>query len=108
MKRKQYVAGEKTFDEFYGQFITPTIVQYVKTVIGEYRIKNSIDPHFNDIPLHKWDNMSNQIAQFIDRDLWRDAHEWDDPKTYPWSKSDGVCIAKTAARRIKNERTGNA
>ena len=99
--REQYGKGECTHEEYFGQFVTEPIKTYVCRVIGEQRIMDSFDPHFNDIPLREWDRLSPQIATMIDRDKLREAEGWRDPKTFPWSLSTAVCIAKQAARIIK-------
>ena len=100
--RKQYLNRECSHEEFYSQFVTESIKEAVGARVGIDRIKQSKDHHLNDIPLIVWDRLTF-IKGMIDRDLWRRAREHANPKTYPWSLSDQVCIAKQAAREIRKE-----
>lgn len=106
--RTQYIGKEVSSEAYYGQFVTKAIVQEVETFIGRKRITESQDPYFNDIPLDDWDVIANEASNFIDTHLWRKAHNWEDPRTYPWSLSDGVCIAKAAARIIRGDKRAMA
>ncbi len=119
--RKQMMNGEVSFNKYMDQFVTEGMVQTVFIAIGVERIKNSSDKHLNDIPLREWDSltysMKNEIA--LDAKLWRDLHNSDtitslsdrrrwvdvNPKGFLFSKSDGVCLAKAAARRLLIETT---
>jgi hypothetical protein len=86
---------ECTHNEYYGQFVTDSIIRSVKSFIGEDRIRNSTDPHFNDIPLHLWDRLSDSMkSQLTIFD------EYEDGKKY-YSLCSGVCTLKQAARMIK-------
>lgn len=96
--RKMYMGKECTHDEFYGQFVNERVISRLARL--KERIAQSQDPHFNDIPLRLWDSLIG-IKDCIDRDKWRKALEWNNPKTYPWSLSDQVCVAKAAAKMIK-------
>ena len=102
--RKQYMDKEYSHDEYYEQFVTEGVKKYVCRVIGRQHILDSKDPHFNDIPLYKWDSMCPQIKIMIDRNKLREAEGWNEPETYPWSLCCGVCIAKQAAKDIKQRR----
>jgi len=54
--RKQHLKGECTHREYYAQFVTKDVIQYVVDHIGKDRILSSKDPvRFNDIPLIHWD-----------------------------------------------------
>lgn len=101
--RRAYMRKEATIDEFYGQFITPALMNYVVRAIGSKRILDSPDDCFNDIPLSNWDRLALQF--YVDHAQWREAMEWENPRTYPWSLSDNVCIAKTAAKLYKQQHT---
>ena len=96
--RKQYMSGECSHREFYAQFVSDQTIQSVINTFGEKRIKESTDEHFNDIPLKSWDNM------YIPMPL--DKIEAATGRTTKWpsrgySLSDKVCIAKEAAKQIK-------
>jgi hypothetical protein len=89
--RKQYMAHEVTHEQFYGQFVTPDILNAVELHLG-VEIARSTDAHFNDVPLWKWDFLPIRQKAIIE--AIRDAGD------YP-SKAGFVCIAKEAARQIK-------
>lgn len=86
MTREEYMnAVDKAaaHRQYYGQFVSDTVRQVVASRIGRAAILASTDPHFNDIPLKRWD------------DLYPVLHR------AGWSLSDVVCTAKEAARQIK-------
>lgn len=90
--RSQYLNKECTHDEYYGQLVTELTVHQVNRFIGSDRIKNSKDPHFNDIPLSEWD----RVGALVNRPLkLRDLGDYA-------TISSGVCIAKAAARQIRD------
>jgi hypothetical protein len=91
---------------YFEQFLLKTAEDYVVRVIGRSRILTSKDPHMNDIPLDNWDCL--QIQHYINKDMWREAHEHQEKGTYPWSKSDNVCLAKTAAKNFKMKHSESA
>ena len=93
--RKQYMAGECTFREYYSQFATPSLLSFVEGRIGANRIKESTDPYMNDIPLKEWDNMQPEVLAIAGSALAK-ANESDGVEL-----SDCVCAAKAAARIIK-------
>lgn len=80
--REQYLNKECTHSTYYGQFVTNYIKEVVASRVGVKTICASKDEHFNDIPLGIWDNL---------------------PIYTSGSLSDKVCIAKEAARQIKEE-----
>ena len=98
--RKDYMMHRCTHSQFYGQFVNEHILNGIERLRKE--IEDSQDENLNDIPLKIWDSMT-WIKEYIDRDKWRKALGWDNPKTYPWSMSDQVCIAKEAARMLNGD-----
>lgn len=92
--RQQYMARECTHQEYYAQFVTPSIRGLVAAYIGTDMIKRSTDPHFNDIPLRLWDSLQDCIRPAIAAKM----RELDKGGI---SLSDCVCVAKQAAREIK-------
>jgi hypothetical protein len=89
--RRQYmqnanIPGE--IDKYYGQFVNAAVLNIIKSHFSNSDIKA--------YPLADWDCFVDYTKMCIDRDLWRAANEWGNPRTYPWSKSDNVCILKTA------------
>ena len=96
--RQDYMNKTCTHTEFYGQFVTPAVVNAVKQVIGISRIMASSDEHFNDIRLDRWEALScKHIANIA---AIRQAHNCK-PGIGFWSKNLNVCILKEAARQIK-------
>lgn len=62
MKTKtEYLDGKISHREYYAQFITPKMIERVKTYIGVDVIKASTDEHLNDIPMELWDGLSGII-----------------------------------------------
>jgi hypothetical protein len=90
--RNDYITGQCTHEQFYGQFVTAPILHYVQLKIGLEAIVNSKDDAFNDILLEKWDEAGLAIRSC------RMTMKLDDADN---SVSTGVCIAKEAARQIK-------
>lgn len=95
--RKQYLNKECSHNEYYGQFVSPGLVDMVSCMIGEGRIKRSSDPHFNDIPLRDWDSLNGLIREYCGRSI-AEANG-----TGGISLSDTVSVAKAAARQIKED-----
>ena len=112
--RKEYMAKECTHDEYFQQFVDHNVIDYVLRGIGKDAILNSTDEHLNDIPLRKWDALCGVYfygSQMNGRVSFPNAHliglanitTYSEPKSYQPSVScsDGVCLLKTAAKRIK-------
>lgn len=98
--REEYMSGEltkETHDRYYKEFLTPNLVQFVGDCIGFDKIKGSTNKHFNDIPLRNWDaivpNVLNMSYPMIKK------------KGEDRSVSTGVCIAKAAAKFIRDGET---
>ena len=107
--RAEYMAGNCMHDEFYAQFVTPSIFELVKSHIGEVKIKKSQDPNFNDIPLAHWDTLYSRILFCLDRKKFKRLSSPDAPAgVMDWSLSDSICIAKEAARQIVAKAEGRA
>ena len=92
--RKEYLANEATHNEYYAQFVTQGIRDTVQRFIGLDRIKNSNDPHMNDIPLKEWDSLTRIFGSQTNAKL----KECEDYLTLATS----VCILKEAARQLKD------
>ena len=57
------------------------------------RIRNSQDPHLNDIALKEWDALMPEVCIRVDSGKLMRCNEH-------WSLSTAVCIAKEAARQL--------
>jgi hypothetical protein len=60
MTRQEYLDasredGPQAHRTYYAQMVTPYMVDTVARIIGADRLRNSTDPHFNDIPMTLWD-----------------------------------------------------
>lgn len=93
MTRQDYINGNCTHRAYYAQFVTPAISAAIEKHIGLARIQRSTDPHFNDIPLCKWD----ALTQHINTKDFRDALKTHEDS---YSLSSVVCVAKEAARQL--------
>lgn len=89
--RKQYMNNECTHREYYAQFVSKSTAQLVARMIGAKNLLTSTDPHLNDIPLTRWD----QLDPYVRRPSQLAATGY----TGGWSLSDSVCTAKEAARQ---------
>ena len=97
--RKEYMSTPAEYAahahrSYYGQFVTPGVRSFVAQCIGTKNIKESTDPHFNDTPLRLWDDLHSSIGAMCGRAICA-------ASTGGYSLSDTVCIAKEAARQIK-------
>lgn len=97
--RQQYMANEVTHQEYYGQFCSDSVIRLVTDRIGKDQILRSTNPHFNDIPLKQWDNLEPVIRMMVGSSIRK--------LNGQVSLSDCVCVAKAAARIIK-ENQNNA
>ena len=89
---------QRTFElhrEYYAQFVGPLILGAVSARIGVERIMQTSDPHINEIPLYLWDRLHPFIrVHCIERTVALG-------NSRTWSLSDSVCVAKEAARILK-------
>lgn len=97
--RKDYLNKTVTHAEYYEQFVSPGLKNLIRLRIGFERIKNSKDPHFNDIPLKEWDNLQCSVRSYAESAL-RIANG----PAAGVSLSDYVCVAKAAAKMIRDEK----
>lgn len=93
--RQDYLDGKCSHAEYYGQFVDAGVIARVSRAIGVDRIKSSTDPHFNDIPLRKWDRVLVPVPRHIARSM----KERGDYATL----AGAVCVAKAAARQIRGK-----
>jgi len=98
--RQDFMTGKVTFHDYYNQYVTPEIKAIVENGIKDYEFKSHVrqtkNPHLNDIPLHKWDRMVPYIPRST-REQLKQAGDW-------LSLAVGVCILKAAARQIITEK----
>lgn len=81
--------------KYYGQFVTPAVIDTVVRFIGRDVILNSTnkDGCFNDIPLLRWDKLSGLIGAMCNGHIRRCNGSGG------VSLSDHVCVAKEAAKQ---------
>lgn len=75
---------------YFGQFVTDNTKRSVLSVIGLKALLTSTNPHFNDIPLAKWDSI---VPKLPGSGGFEKAGDF-------YTKANGVCLAKEAARQI--------
>jgi hypothetical protein len=79
---------------YYAQFVTEDIRERVRRDIGLERILRSVDEHFNDIPLRKWDILAGGFrTQLCAQELRLHGD-------FP-TLAGAVCILKEAAKQLK-------
>ncbi len=88
--RKQYINKECTNEQYYGQFVNAGTKARVLSGIGLDALKKSTDPHFNDIPLHKWDGL---VANCPGSAAFSKAGDY-------YTLAGGICLLKEAARQV--------
>lgn len=104
MNRQEYLASKNTnaHREYYAQFVDGYVRVFVEQVIGRDAIMQSKDPYLNDIPLRRWDRMEPYIRRFCLNKMANINGRQVDGKV-SWSLGDAVCIAKEAAKQIKDQ-----
>lgn len=102
--RKELMDKKVGHNDYYSQFVNPHVIDYVAARIGRERIVKSDDKHFNDIPLSLWDGLTD-IKNIIDREKFKQANNVtyaeEHRNSFLWSLSNQVCIAKQAARMVR-------
>jgi hypothetical protein len=102
MNRKEYMTNPNGLHRaFYGQFVTPFIRRSVADSIGFDKLRASKDGHFNDIPLSRWDRLSESLQSVLSvpgEIEYPNRPECAGKKFY--SLCNGVCILKEAARQL--------
>lgn len=81
---------------YFGQFVKQRTINRVVSAIGVKRLEASTCPHFNDIPLERWDALVRGLPLAIPVKA---------TGTF-YTISKGVCIAKEAARQYLEGRAG--
>lgn len=90
--RQEYMSGQATHAQYYGQFATDAVTRFVVSAIGKKALRASKDPHMNDVPLARWDALHPALHSMCSARLAKTG------ATGGYSLSDSVCIAKQAAR----------
>lgn len=100
-QRARYMAQEITHDEYYLWYAEQiglsqdTIVR----LIGADKIRAATSAYFNkDIPMKYWDNLHFLILNYAKRSI---------SSPFGFSNADGVCIAKSLAKKWKEENENN-
>ena len=93
--RDDYMKQICTHSEYYGQYMTESLLRYVADAIGIKAIERSKDKHFNDISLERWDGITPAIKGMVKSTFTVDngGHI---------SDCEAVCLAKQAARELKH------
>jgi hypothetical protein len=96
--RKEYMSGDCSHREYYDQFVDSNVRQDVADFIGVENILKSKDKYFNDIALSNWDMMAPVMRMLCGKSVARANGSGG------VSLSDMVCVAKAAARQIKESK----
>src|SRR5690606_18213453 len=82
-------------------FVTEGVKELVLQCIPKEELMASEDPHFNDIPLQRWDRMHAWVPQYVKRAISESNASMCPPGTPGgYSMSDMTCLLKEAARQI--------
>lgn len=98
--RTDYLDDRCTHHEYYSQFVTQTVKALVVKHIGNANFlvkKLAADSNLNNIPLDMWDQVVT-----LHRWVGEIDEHGDGKKIY--SLSNGICVLKTAARMIVEEK----
>jgi hypothetical protein len=90
--------GPAAYRRYFGQFVTDGTKTRVLQSIGLERLMTSTDPHLNDIPLVLWDRLTPGLPGSAG---FAKAGDY-------YTLSNGVCLAKEAARQIIEAQTQKA
>ena len=80
--------------QYYAQFVTDEIKSLVKRKFGVRKLVDAytVDHHFNNIPLKKWDSLG-YLIEYLDRKLIKETGQG-------YSNAGATCILKEAARQL--------
>ncbi len=92
--RRDYLYNRCTHREYYSQFVTEEIRNYVQRRIGLNDILNSTDEWFNDIPIKRWDSIAYNLRVLVGDQLLTETQAG-------WCLATATCISKEAARQLK-------
>lgn len=87
-KRRENLNNRISHEEFYLWLADSIHIIVSNLPVPIETIRQSTDPHLNDIPLHKWDSMDGIVR--------RKAASYG---MHSWSLCDTVCVLKCFARR---------
>jgi hypothetical protein len=93
--RSEYMAAPRAESKaahrrYYAQFVSPSVIARVVGAIGADKLRESVDPSFNDISLHSWDAIALNLGPL--------AISFNSVGDYA-SLGSLVCVAKEAARQ---------
>lgn len=90
--RAQYMSGEVTHQQYYGQFVSDVTIKIVAQAFGGDALRAAFaeDQAFNTLELRRWDSLTEWIKHEMSQ-LLRDAGDF-------WTLANGVCVLKQAAR----------
>lgn len=100
--RKQYIiTKECDHRTYWSQFVTDGVKELVLRHIPKEKLMASEDPHFNDIPLQRWDRLHALVPQYVKNAICDSNASMYPPGTEGgYSMSDMTCLLKEAARQI--------
>ena len=108
--RQQYLNGDVDHNTFFSQFLDKETEKELLNNISLDEINKSTDEHMNDIPMKKWDMISNFNWQIIRGEeklistpvIRKELADMIKATGENLSSSTMVCIYKAQARKLKN------
>lgn len=106
--RKQFIINKECDHRTYwSQFVTEGVKELVLRHIPKDKLMAAEYPHFNDIPLQRWDRMHVGVPQYVKNAICDSNASMYPPGTEGgYSLSDMVCVLKEAARQIVEREKG--
>lgn len=107
--------GQSRHDAYYGQFATEAVKGVVfkhfgsnqwQKMIGAYQADPKafhLNFEYTGIALEKWDSLGGYLKELVGPLKTKIDYEERPAGRYSWSISDGVCVAKAAARVLIKE-----
>lgn len=92
--RTQYLQGEASHADYFGQFVGPQELREVRRKIGIKWLLKSRHPYFIDIPLSEWDRLTPSP------DMIHALRGAGEVKSVPIPLGTTTCIFKEAARLL--------
>jgi len=97
MTRQDYMANKATHRQYYAQFVTPQVRDWVEKRFGYLQLGRAVKAgeHLNTIPLHLWDKLANChiLSNCEIRAMLAKAGDG-------MSLATAVCILKEAGRQV--------
>ena len=98
-KRKEYLKGTITHEEFYLEFADAIAFDDLQSLVPADACKSK-DPNLNDVPLKVWDHRFAAVRMLLTRAINQGRIE---KRVKGLSVAESCCILKSVAKEINNE-----